>query len=320
LSEIEKRLGKLAEQINGEHRKVEVAMGKALGHGKRAGKLLVEAKERTRHGEWLPWLEGNFEGTPRRAQQYMRIYSQWAEIEANTKQISDLTLTEALKIIGSPRENILTREPIEGPLHWPVEKDAPIRVRRYGDLEHTEPREPGAIAQPEPTPEGTTQTPPSAPKVKINNKEYTQTEVQNLIKDLRKEIREAKEDRADYAKEIQRTKEQDVETIESQFAAEMAELKVKYGDVEEPRFAHLPAEHWERLISEAKSQRVMDVARHLADVSGWADWMGRYFPEEAAEAIEDMEGKEDLINGWNYIIDWMEKVRDELEERGLRGW
>ena len=107
--------------------------------------------------------------------------------------------------------------------------------------------------------------------------------------------------------------------IESEFAAEMAALKVKYGDVEEPRFAHLPPEHWARKLREAKSQRVMNVARHLYQMSGWADWMGGYFPDEAAEAIEDMDGKEDVINAWHYIIWWMEEVSDELEERGLKG-
>jgi hypothetical protein len=53
------RLDRLAQQINEEHHKVDVAVGKAqtamssaLLHAKRAGKLLVEVKERTRHGEW----------------------------------------------------------------------------------------------------------------------------------------------------------------------------------------------------------------------------------------------------------------------------
>ena len=63
----------------------------------------------------------------------------------------------------------------------------------------------------------------------------------------------------------------------------------------------------------------MDVARHLNELYGWADWMGRYFPEEAADAIADMvAGRGDMLNGWNYIIWWMGQVRDALEERGLR--
>jgi hypothetical protein len=134
------RLDRLAQQINEEHRKVEVAVGKAqtamsnaLLHAKRAGRLLVEVKERTRHGEWGAWLEANFEGSGRRAQDYMRIHSRWSEIEANAQSSAHLSIDGALKAIRSPQENTLTREPIEGPIGW------------AGDVgeEPTEPREPG---------------------------------------------------------------------------------------------------------------------------------------------------------------------------------
>jgi hypothetical protein len=117
------RLDRLAEQINEEHRKVEVAVSKAqtamsnaLLHAKRAGRLLVEVKERTRHGEWGAWLEANFEGSGRRAQDYMRIHSRWSEIEANAQSSAHLSIDGALKAIRSPQENTLTRERVEGPL------------------------------------------------------------------------------------------------------------------------------------------------------------------------------------------------------------
>jgi Protein of unknown function (DUF3102) len=112
------RLDTLAERINEEHRKVEAAMGRALQHARRAGKLLVEAKERTYHGEWLPWLKANFEGSERTAQMYMRVHSRWPEIEANTKSVSYLTLTGALGAIGPPQEADVTRERFGGPLRW----------------------------------------------------------------------------------------------------------------------------------------------------------------------------------------------------------
>ena len=112
------RLDTLAEQINEEHRKVEAAMANTLQHARRAGKLLLEAKERTHHGEWLSWLEANFKGSARAAQMYMRVHSRWPDIEANTKSVSDLTLTGALGAIGPVQEADVTRERVEDPLRW----------------------------------------------------------------------------------------------------------------------------------------------------------------------------------------------------------
>jgi len=127
---VEKSLDKLAKEINAEHRKVEAAMGDALGHARQAGKRLVEAKERTHHGEWLPWLEANFEGSERRAQMYMRVHSRWPEIEANTKSVSDLTLTGALRAIAPPQEGAMTRERTEGPLRSRERTEGPLRSRK----------------------------------------------------------------------------------------------------------------------------------------------------------------------------------------------
>ena len=148
------RLGTIAQQINEEHRKVEAAkakvvaaVGNALQHARRAGKLLVEAKERTPYGEWLQWLKENFEGSEKTAQNYMRVHSRWPEIEQNAKSVADLTLTEALKAIAPPpatattqdQATAITRERVEGP---------PTRKRVEGP-----PRWAGVEAGEEPTEE-----------------------------------------------------------------------------------------------------------------------------------------------------------------------
>jgi DUF3102 family protein len=117
LTEVDKKLDTLAEKINREHRRVASAVGSALEHAQRAGRLLIEAKERVKHGEWLPWLAENFEGSERAAQMYMRVHSQWPQIEANTKSVSDLTLSGALKSISAPTGE-LSRIPAEGELRW----------------------------------------------------------------------------------------------------------------------------------------------------------------------------------------------------------
>jgi Protein of unknown function (DUF3102) len=83
-----KRLDALAERINEEHRAYDAALKHALGHvinalarAMDAGDLLLEAKERCPHGTWLPWLEANFEGSARRAQEYMYLARNRGEIE-----------------------------------------------------------------------------------------------------------------------------------------------------------------------------------------------------------------------------------------------
>lgn len=106
MSEIEKQstamLESLAEQINAEHRAFVGSLKKTAEHGIRAGELLTEAKSKCKHGKWLPWLDENFEGAPRTAQEYMRLYSHRDEIRAKTRSSAHLSISGALKEIASP--------------------------------------------------------------------------------------------------------------------------------------------------------------------------------------------------------------------------
>ena len=90
----------LADRINEHHHAAESHARQALSYARAAGELLLEAKTTVRHGEWLPWLEANFDGGVRTAQDYMRIASRWSMIEAfiNTRHAAYLTIREALKI------------------------------------------------------------------------------------------------------------------------------------------------------------------------------------------------------------------------------
>jgi len=69
----EAALESLAARINAEHRACEVAVASAVEHAIRAGEMLVEAKKHSGHGNWLPWLQENFEGSHDTAQVYMRL-------------------------------------------------------------------------------------------------------------------------------------------------------------------------------------------------------------------------------------------------------
>jgi len=75
-------LQNLAAEINHYHAKCEEAVGQAVAYAIEAGRMLEEAKAGLKHGEWLGWLEANFEGWVRTAQVYMRLASRRALVEA----------------------------------------------------------------------------------------------------------------------------------------------------------------------------------------------------------------------------------------------
>jgi hypothetical protein len=104
MGEIEKSLGGLAEEINAEHRAFVGTFRKTVEHGIRAGELLAAAKSECAHGTWLPWLEENFEGAPRTAQEYLRLFNHRDEIRAKTRDSAHLSIGGALKEIAEPRE------------------------------------------------------------------------------------------------------------------------------------------------------------------------------------------------------------------------
>lgn len=111
MAEIEKSLGKLAEQINAEHRACETAVGAALAHAMSAGELLAEAKEQLPHGAFGPWLAENFAGSGRTARAYMRVYSRREELEAKRQSSATLSLDGALRALSTPKDAPATPEP-----------------------------------------------------------------------------------------------------------------------------------------------------------------------------------------------------------------
>jgi hypothetical protein len=94
----------LAARINAEHRACEAAAVSAVEHAIRAGEMLVEVKSSLKHGEWLPWLEDNFEGTARTAQVYMQLHSRRSEL-TNTQRASHLSIRSALKELAPPGDS-----------------------------------------------------------------------------------------------------------------------------------------------------------------------------------------------------------------------
>jgi Protein of unknown function (DUF3102) len=107
MTELE-HLDGLAKRINDEHERCEGAVYAALEHAMNAGDLLLEAKDKTPHGTWQGWLEGNFVGSIRTAQAYMRVAARREEVEAaKTQSSAPLSLDGALKALSAPKAESL---------------------------------------------------------------------------------------------------------------------------------------------------------------------------------------------------------------------
>ncbi len=100
-SSLVRPLTTIARDINAEHLLARAAMQSALEHARRCGELLTEVKDRLPHGEFLPWLALNFEGSTRTAQLYMTLARQWPHFVANAQRAAPLDGFEDLSIRGA---------------------------------------------------------------------------------------------------------------------------------------------------------------------------------------------------------------------------
>jgi hypothetical protein len=92
----------IAEEIRREVDAAEADFQSAVAHAIRAGELLIEAKAQVGHGNWLPWLKANFDGSERTAQNYMRL-------ALKSAAVADLpTLREAIATTASPKVAVCT--------------------------------------------------------------------------------------------------------------------------------------------------------------------------------------------------------------------
>ena len=130
MTEIEKNLETLAEQINAEHRACDDALRSGLRHAVNAGGLLTEAKERVNHGEWGSWLADNFEGSTRTAQAYMKVSREVPNLDAaKAQRVADLSFRGALAELSAPLEE--KPEPPEDPTTpGPAERDFDVSIIR----------------------------------------------------------------------------------------------------------------------------------------------------------------------------------------------
>lgn len=98
----------LAKRINEEHAAVTLAITEGLQHAMTAGDLLLEAKAKVKHGQWLPWLRENCAISERTAQLYMRVARERPMLEMKSATVADLTLRGAADELATPVDNRLS--------------------------------------------------------------------------------------------------------------------------------------------------------------------------------------------------------------------
>jgi hypothetical protein len=101
-AQAEAPLAELAGLINQAHGQCEEALRAGVGHALRAGELLLEAKRRVAHGQWLAWLKANVRCSPRTAQAYMKVARGKDRLEAKSATVAHLGFREALALLAGP--------------------------------------------------------------------------------------------------------------------------------------------------------------------------------------------------------------------------
>src|SRR4051812_38215225 len=99
------KLDDMATEIKTEHDAVLHAVRTSLAHARNAGELLSQAKQQVKETEfqWGKWVERKCGIIERTANNYLRIYERWDEIEAKSKaqpgDLVRLTVRAALAML-----------------------------------------------------------------------------------------------------------------------------------------------------------------------------------------------------------------------------
>ena len=101
---LDPKLPGLAQEANEAHAEAQASFRSGVEHAVRAGRALAQAKARLAHGRWASWLAGNFDGSERLAQLYMRLARRLPELEDETRNaVAERSLREASREIAEPR-------------------------------------------------------------------------------------------------------------------------------------------------------------------------------------------------------------------------
>jgi ParB family chromosome partitioning protein len=105
-------LDELAARIVAEHDSFILSMKRGVEHAIRCGLLLIEAKSKMTHGQWLPWLKNHCpESLPKRtASHYMRLARNApalrADAEAKGQRVANMGVREAMRLLAPPADTV----------------------------------------------------------------------------------------------------------------------------------------------------------------------------------------------------------------------
>lgn len=81
----------------------------ALDAAIRIGERLCEAKEIAGHGDWAKWCEENLNYSQRKAERFMKIYSEYGDENSpylKSTTLSNLSISKALSLLDIPKEDV----------------------------------------------------------------------------------------------------------------------------------------------------------------------------------------------------------------------
>jgi len=110
-------LSELARQVHASHCQVGRAAADVLKYALACGDLLVTAKSRVAHGQWLPWLRRDCDLSERTANAYMQLVRHRQVLEANPQRAANLSLRAALRLV--PKSGDRTPRPAKRPAAQP---------------------------------------------------------------------------------------------------------------------------------------------------------------------------------------------------------
>lgn len=100
------RLEEIAQTVKVEHIEFEISLRNSMERAIHIGRLLSEAKELVKHGEWGKWVEDNCNFSERTAQNFMRLHSKYPEL-SKAQPVADLTYKKALALLAEPVITVL---------------------------------------------------------------------------------------------------------------------------------------------------------------------------------------------------------------------
>ncbi len=270
-----------------------------------AGEHLIEVKARMEHGEFRVWVENEYRRSERQAQRYMQVARRKEEL--NPSGPTDLTLEAALRQLAPPKEKSEETETEQ-------EEESPTLSETVSIITHD--GEVISASNPQELAERV--------QGHLDNLTIEQANTDQLLEQIEKRKKEIEAERKKIAKELKKERE-DLENriskLDTQYGEALARVKAKYDEPDPPDFLEISDEAWAQAFAEAKSARVMEVAKRMNEIyAGWPRWMGEYLPGEAAAAIKDMDHAPALTEALRYVTDWLQRVIEEVEaseeERG----